>query len=222
LLLLLLAGCGREGDAKDNLAAARSRGVRGSSSALVLWRGSGWSPMEAVAQLPWWKRPHGAPVARPPNNSKRRCCFLPGDGASLSLLPAGLGGKGEEGAIDVFVPTRKRWWGSLVSAISAAASKQRRLAAAISGQLIGPAALNQGSCSSFFLLRWRIFGSDATEFDLVSGAPSGCVPGGDGNGCIWKPGGGAQGLDCVLQVNAILCRVQSKNIKGMCVYRGAA
>jgi hypothetical protein len=95
------------------------------------------------------------------------------------------------------------------SAILAAVSKRRgESAAATLGQQIGPAALDQAGCSSFFHHVWRIFRLDAVESDKVLSAPSGLVPGASENSRIWNQGD-AQGLDRVPRANMIIFRVQS-------------
>jgi hypothetical protein len=67
------------------------------------------------------------------------------------------------------------------SAISAAVSKRRGISAAATlGQQIGPAALDQAGCSSFFLHVRRFSRPDAVESDKVLSAPSGLVPGARG------------------------------------------
>jgi hypothetical protein len=89
-------------------------------------------------------------------------------------------------------------------------------AAATIGLQIGPAALDQVGCSSFFLHVRRFSRPDAVEFDKVLSAPSGLVPGAGENSRIWNQGD-AQGLDRVPRANAIIFRVQSV-ISGTPVY----
>jgi hypothetical protein len=103
------------------------------------------------------------------------------------------------------------------SAILAAVSKRRgKSAAATFGLQIGPAALDQVGCSSFFLHVRRFSRPDAVESDKVLSAPSGLVPGVGENSRIWNQGD-AQGLDRVPRANAIIFRVQSI-ISGTPVY----
>jgi len=190
LLLLCQAGRGGEGDEKSSSAVDGARGRRGFFSALVYSRYTGWSPLEDAILLPWGKRARCAPVVRPPNNL--RLCFLRGGCAPLPLLLAGLGGEGKESAAGVAGAAWKRWRDLSESSITAAVSEHRRTAAAILGHQKGPAALDQDLCSSFFLLQWRIFSPDSFESVSIPDAPSGLVPGGDGNDGIRRLGGGAQ------------------------------
>jgi hypothetical protein len=103
------------------------------------------------------------------------------------------------------------------SAILATVSKRRgKSAAAIFGQQIGPAALDQDGCSSFFLHVQRFSRPDAVESDKFLSAPSGLIPGVGENNRIWNQGD-AQGLDRVPRANVIIFRVQSV-ISGTPVY----
>ena len=122
LLLLLLTGSGSEGDEKGSLAMARSRGVRGLSSVLVLRRGPGWSSMETAELLPWWKHPHGAPVTRAPNKSKRDHWSSAGR-HGCSILLAGRGGEEEDGG-DWTRPEVYRWIWRLLGLVPPAADSK--------------------------------------------------------------------------------------------------
>jgi hypothetical protein len=128
---------------------------------------------------------------------------LPRSATSPATMPATTSAEGQ--------PLRSE------SAIPAAASKRRgKSATATLGQQIGPAALDQAGCSSFFLHVRRFSRPDAVESDEVLTAPSGLVPGAGENSRIWKQGD-AQGLDRVPRANVVIFRVQSV-ISGTPVY----